>query len=264
MNEPLCRAMIGAGLGEEDVAARLEVDTKTVRRWLEGRVPYRRHRWALAALLQVSDTDLWPQLRGGEGRPGEVLAVYPHRDQVPDVVWLRVLASATREIAILARSGRFLAGVPGALDVVRQRAEAGTRVRICVRDPGAPAAPEPGCVEAEGGAGEPLGLFGSLRASGDVQIRLHRVDHYSGLISSDAQLLALQAAFGIPSGRCPVLHLQQRGDSGMFAVYQDLFERLWSGAEPVRAHTSIAVTAYTPSSAIASRNAASCALSPSK
>ena len=63
MNETLCRALLQARLTEEDVATRLQVDPKTVRRWLEGRVPYLRHRWALAALLGLDETDLWPHLR---------------------------------------------------------------------------------------------------------------------------------------------------------------------------------------------------------
>ena len=48
MNENLRRAMLRARLSEENVAAQLQVDPKTVRRWLEGRVPYLRHRWLLA------------------------------------------------------------------------------------------------------------------------------------------------------------------------------------------------------------------------
>jgi transcriptional regulator with XRE-family HTH domain len=63
LNESLCRALLRARLTEGDVAARLQVDPKTVRRWLEGRVPYLRHRWAIAAMLGVDETDLWPQLR---------------------------------------------------------------------------------------------------------------------------------------------------------------------------------------------------------
>lgn len=49
-------------------------------------------------------------------RPDEVVAVYPHRDQIPGHAWLRFFDSASREIAILARSGMFLADVPGILD----------------------------------------------------------------------------------------------------------------------------------------------------
>ena len=81
MNETLCRALLRARLTEDDLAAELQVDPKTVRRWLEGRVPYPRHRWALAALLGADEADLWPQLRAREvlaGRgPGDLPAPGP-------------------------------------------------------------------------------------------------------------------------------------------------------------------------------------------
>src|SRR5262249_37445654 len=83
VNEPLSRALLRAGLTEEDLAAELQVDPKTVRRWLEGRVPYPRHRWALAALLSVDEADLWPQLRAQRSLPGEIRAIYPRLDRVP-------------------------------------------------------------------------------------------------------------------------------------------------------------------------------------
>src|SRR5690242_15452284 len=97
VNEPLCRALMAARLGEEDVAARLGVDPKTVRRWLGGRVPYRRCRWALAAMLGSDDAVLWPALRGQRDRPDEVVVVYPRRDDVPAGAWARLLGSARHQ-----------------------------------------------------------------------------------------------------------------------------------------------------------------------
>jgi transcriptional regulator with XRE-family HTH domain len=116
LNEILRRALLRARLSEEDVAARLGVDPKTVRRWLEGRVPYIRHRWMLAGVLSLDEADLWPQLRATRSRPDEVRAIYPHRDAVPREVWLRLFSSAEREIGILDCSALFLAedtGRPG-------------------------------------------------------------------------------------------------------------------------------------------------------
>jgi transcriptional regulator with XRE-family HTH domain len=53
LNELLRRALFRARLSEEDVAAHLGVDPKTVRRWLEGRLPYLRHRQALSRLIEA-------------------------------------------------------------------------------------------------------------------------------------------------------------------------------------------------------------------
>src|SRR6266851_1879819 len=137
LNETLRRALLRARLSEEDVAARLEVDPKTVRRWLEGRVPYLRHRWMLAGVLGLDEADLWPQLRVGRSRPDEVRAIYPHRDAVPRDVWRRLFGSAEREIGILDCSELFLAEDPGVLAALVSGARGGVRVRICVRDPAA-------------------------------------------------------------------------------------------------------------------------------
>ena len=48
MNESLRQALLRARLREDDIAARLGVDPKTVRRWLNGRVPYPYNRAAIA------------------------------------------------------------------------------------------------------------------------------------------------------------------------------------------------------------------------
>jgi hypothetical protein len=63
VNERFRAAVFDAGLGMADVAARLEVDRKTVERWVSpGRVPYPRHRHQLAKLLGVDELELWPEL----------------------------------------------------------------------------------------------------------------------------------------------------------------------------------------------------------
>src|SRR5258708_39826372 len=86
MNEALRRALFRADLGEDAVSARLGVDPKTVRRWLDGRLPYPRLRLHLAKLLDVDETDLWPELmaaRADSVRPAEVVASYAHRGSSP-------------------------------------------------------------------------------------------------------------------------------------------------------------------------------------
>ncbi len=60
MRHPLARALQGIGLDMTDVASRLEVDPKTVARWIDGRVPYPRHRAALAQMTGWTERDLWP------------------------------------------------------------------------------------------------------------------------------------------------------------------------------------------------------------
>ena len=237
MNETLRRAMLRARLSEEDVAARLQVDPKTVRRWLEGRVPYLRHRWVLAGLLDTDEADLWPEVRAAivaRSRPAEIKAVYPNRQAMPRQAWQSLFRSAKHEIGILARSGLFLAKEPGVLDVLADRARAGVRVRICLRNPSVHVPAENDTEEGLSGPGpaeirEALALFGGLRQIG-AEIRLHRAVLYNSIYRADNQLLVTQHVYGIPSEREPVLYLRSAATGDMATTYIDAFERIWAGA----------------------------------
>ena len=241
MNETLRRALLRARLSEDDVAARLQVDPKTVRRWLEGRVPYLRHRWALTGLLDADEADLWPEVRAAitaRSRPAEIKAIYPNRHAVPRDAWLSLFGSAVREIGILACSGLFLAREPGVLDVLAERGRDGVPVRICLRDPDGPNTAERGTGEGTGDAAaagirEALALFGQLPDSAGVEIRLHRAVLYNSICRADDQLLVSQHAYGIADERAPVLYLRSADDGDLVATYLDAFDRIWTGALPL-------------------------------
>src|SRR6266496_2137326 len=59
-NERLRAALLERGLTPTALAEELGVDHKTVERWIGGRVPYRRHRYAIATQLGVDEVYLWP------------------------------------------------------------------------------------------------------------------------------------------------------------------------------------------------------------
>jgi transcriptional regulator with XRE-family HTH domain len=236
LNETLRRALLQARLSEEDVAARLQVDPKTVRRWLEGRVPYMRHRWALAGMLGSDEAELWPQLPVGRSRPDEVRTIYPYRDAVPWDTWLRLFGSAKCEVGILACSGLFLAEDPSLLACLAAEARTGVSVRICVRDPEA----FDGTGDAAGqGTDDTLAVrvrdalarYRLLRESG-AEIRLHRDVLYNSIYRADDELLVGQHVYGIPAGRAPFLHLRRTEDGEMVAAYLESFEGVWRGAQP--------------------------------
>ena len=107
MRHPLSRAVRSAGLDTVDVASRLTVDPKTVERWLGGRLPYPRHRAALAALTGWAERDLWPGIDAREQAApdtGDILMTYAQRCAVPSETWRKLFASADHEIGILAYS----------------------------------------------------------------------------------------------------------------------------------------------------------------
>jgi transcriptional regulator with XRE-family HTH domain len=235
LNEPLRRALLRSRLREEDVAAHLGVDPKTVRRWLNGRIPYPANRAKLADLVGAAEADLWPEAGGpltARTRPAELVAIYPDRSSVPRDVWRSFFASAQREIGILTHSASFLAKDRAILRILTDRARAGVNVRIALRDPDSPLIAEPG---KKGFADDAmpavirnaLVFFCPLAASENIAIRLHQIVLYNSIYQADDQLMVNQHSYGVAGAHSPVFSV--RGEGGdMFTEYLASFERIWS------------------------------------
>jgi hypothetical protein len=240
VNEPLRRALLRARLREDDVAARLGVDPKTVR-WLKGQVPYPHKRAAIAELVGADEADLWPDAGGllaARVRPEELETVYPHRWTVPREVWARLFGSAEREIAILAYSALFLAGDAGMLQILANKGRAGVIVRIALGDPDGSHAAQLGEDEGIGDAmpakiRNALMLYGPLGAVQNIEIRLHRTVLYNSIYRADGHFLVNQHAHGIPAAEAPVFCLCDADGGEMAALYLDSFERVWASSAPL-------------------------------
>jgi transcriptional regulator with XRE-family HTH domain len=238
MNEPLRRALLHARLRENDVAARLGVDPKTVRRWLNGRLPYPHNRCAIADLVGADEADLWPDAGGplaARTRPDELGTIYPHRWAVPREVWTRLFASAEYGIGILAYSALFLAEDTGILRILADKGYAGVTVRIALGDPGGPHAAERGEEEGIGDAmpakiRNALTLYRPLTEVPNIEIRLHRTVLYNSIYCADDQILVNQHTYGVPAAQAPVFSLSNTGDSEMAAQYVGSFKRVWAGS----------------------------------
>jgi transcriptional regulator with XRE-family HTH domain len=238
VNEPLRRALLHARLRENDVAARLGVDPKTVRRWLSGRVPYPHNRAALADLVEADEADLWPDVGGplaARTRPDDLGTIYPHRWAVPREVWTRLFASAEHDIGILAYSALFLAEDTGILRILADKARAGVAVRMALGDPDGPHASERGEEEGIGDAmaakiRNALTLYRPLINVQNVEIRLHRTVLYNSIYRADGQLMVNQHTYGIPAAQAPVFCLSNTGSGEMAALYLDSFERVWASS----------------------------------
>jgi len=239
LNELLRRALLRARLREDDVAARLGVDPKTVRRWLNGRVPYASNRAALADLVGADEADLWPDAGGPLGirvRPEELGAIYPHRWSVPREVWMRLFASAEHEIGLLAYSALFLAEDAGILRILAGKGRTGITVRIALGDPDSARVTERGEEEGIGEAmpakiRNALMLYSPLREVENIEIRLHQAVLYNSIYRADDQILVNQHAYGLPAAHTPVFSLRRAADGGdMFNTYLDSFERVWAVA----------------------------------
>jgi transcriptional regulator with XRE-family HTH domain len=235
VNALLRQALLRARLREVDVAARLGVDPKTVRRWLNGRVPYPHNRAAIAELVGVDESDLWPETGGPRAWPDELGTIYPHRWAVPRELWVRLFGSAEREIAILAYSALFLAEDAGILGILAEKGRAGVTVRIALGDPEGPQAGERGEEEGIGDAmtakiRNALTLYRPLRTVENIEVRLHRTVLYNSIYRADERLMVNQHTYGIPAAQAPVFCLSSTGGSEMAALYLGSFERIWADA----------------------------------
>lgn len=238
MNEALRQALLRARLREDDVAARLGVDPKTVRRWLNGRLPYSHNRAALAGLVGVDQADLWPAAGGplaSRTRPEELGTVYPHRWAVPRDVWVRLFGSAEHEIAILAYSALFLAEDAGNLRILGDKGRAGVAVRIALGDPDGPQAAERGAEEGIGDAmaakiRNAIVLYRPLGAVENIEIRLHRTVLYNSIYRADDRLLVNQHTYGTRAAQAPIFCLSNPDSGEMAKLYIDSFERIWDGS----------------------------------
>jgi len=240
VNEPLRRALLRARLREDDIAACLGVDPKTVRRWLNGRVPYPHNRVAIAELVGADEADLWPDTGGllaARTRPEGLGTVYPHRWAVPREAWVRLFESAECDIAVLAYSALFLAEDAGILGILAEKGRAGVTVRIALGDPDGPNIAERGEEEGIGDAmaakiRNALMLYRPLGAVQNTEIRLHRTVLYNSIYRADGQFLVNQHTYGLPAAQAPVFCLCDAGGE-MAALYLDSFERVWANSAPL-------------------------------
>jgi transcriptional regulator with XRE-family HTH domain len=233
LNESLRRALLQARLSEEDVAVRLQVDPKTVRRWLEGRTPYLRHRWALAAALGLDETDLWPQIRRSSANPDEVRGIYPHCADVPRELWRSLFSSAKHEICILAKDGLVLADDPVVPTTLGNQADSGVGVRICLPDPNA-VSPEviSTSYASVSRVNAIIALCKPLAEHARVQIRLYNHTPSNSIYRADDECMVALNAYGISTSQAPAIRLIRTGESDMFSAYLASFERLWAVGRP--------------------------------
>ncbi|WP_431867957.1 XRE family transcriptional regulator [Nocardiopsis eucommiae] len=236
MNVALRKALTASQLTETDVAAHLDVDPKTVRRWLSGQRPYPRHRWALADLLRSDEGSLWPeQSQTTEDSPPiseHAHRVYAHRWQVPRQVWYDLFSEAEQEIGILVYSGLFLADDAGILKLLEDRANSGVSIRIVLGDPGSQRVRQRGQEEKIGEilasrAENALLLFRKLIEIDGVELRTHSTTLYNSVYLTEGRLIVNQHVYGLPAAESPVMEIDRLQQSSLYETYLRSFEKVW-------------------------------------
>lgn len=242
-NERLRAALLERGVTPDDIAAAIEVDVKTIERWItKSRTPYRRHRYAVAAFLRMEETYLWPDALSAEQAAGasesEILNVFPHRSVIPNELWHRFFESAEEEIGVLVYVGLFMAEDTTIQRIFRAKADAGVRVRILLGDPNskhvAQRSEDEGIEDAIiAKIKNAIAMYKPLRNVEGIEFRLHDTTLYNSIYRADEQLLINTHIYGFIAAHAPVLHLRKVAGGSMVSNYLTSFERVWDSASPL-------------------------------
>ncbi|TQS46180.1 DUF5919 domain-containing protein [Cryptosporangium phraense] len=242
-NERLRAALLEQGLTPDSVAAVAGVDPKTAERWVtQARIPYRRHRYLVAALLRLDENYLWPDAltpeQAADASESEIVTVYPHRWAVPRDSWGRLFRTAESEISVLVYAGTFLADDNGMVRLFADKADAGVRVRLLLGDPDSPHVAQRGADEGidDGMSARirtALALYRPLRSRDNVEISLHDTTLYNSIYRADDELYVNTHIYGSPAGNAPVLHLRKVAGGSMVTTYLESFERVWAESRRV-------------------------------
>jgi hypothetical protein len=240
-NERLRTALLEQSLTPGQLAEDLNVDPKSVERWIAGRTPYRRHRYAVATRLGLDETYLWPdalsrnQIVSASG--DEIINVYPHRSIVPGDFWRNFFSAAENEIGVLVYSGLFVSEDAELQKIFRTKADAGASVRILLGDPESEHVNQRGLDEGVDDAmaakiRNALVLYRPLRGVSGIEFRMHNTILYNSIYRADEQLLVNTHVYGFTAARAPVLHLRRVAGGDMVATYLESFENIWENATP--------------------------------
>jgi transcriptional regulator with XRE-family HTH domain len=241
-NDRLRTALLERGVTPADLAEELNVDPKSVERWISGRTPYRRHRYAVAAKLGVDEAYLWPDALSrsqvADASESEIVNVYPHRWAVPSEMWRNFFDAAEADIGVLVYGGLFLSEDAGVRKVFREKADAGVTVRILLGDPNSESVAQRGADEGVDDAmaakiRNALVLYRPLRNLDGIEFRQHDTVLYNSIYRADDQVLVNTHIYGFPAAEAPVLHLRRVAGGTMVSSYLDSFERVWDGAIPL-------------------------------
>ncbi len=242
-NERLRALLLERRVTTAKLAEAVQVDAKTVERWVvAGRVPYRKHRYNVAAFFGVDESFIWPDALDHDqvtaASESEIVAVYPYRRAVPRDAWGHLFGQAEQEIGILAYSCYFLAEDAGLRQVIADRAAAGVRVRVLLGDPHSSYVLERGRAEGIGDTmpakvRSAIAMFRPLQEVPNVGIRLHGTILYNSIFRADDQLFVNTHIYGVMANNAPFFHLRKIPGGAMAVNYFESFERVWTEAVPL-------------------------------
>ena len=239
-NDRLRSALASAGMTTADLGARIEVDPKTVERWIaNGRVPHRSNRQRVASALTQDESYLWPDAFSDTTSAGasqaEVLTVYPNRGSIPAPLWHSLFEATHESIDILAFAASFLHDtLPDLDEILIGKARAGVRIRLAFGDPDSTAVQIRGDEEGIGASlAERCRLtwkyLEQVLPEPGIEARAHASTLYCSMFRFDDDLMANHHLLGAPANHSPVLHIRRLVGGRLFDHHLKSFERAWRG-----------------------------------
>ncbi|WP_328753313.1 XRE family transcriptional regulator [Streptomyces sp. NBC_00285] len=236
--------MAAGGWTHNALANKVEVDPKSVERWVNlGRTPRRATAMLAAETLGEDVHALWPSLR--QARPAravspELVALYDQRADIPVSTFVDLLTQAREQIDVLVYAAVFLhEAYPRLNDLLKERAAEGCTVRIALGDAESPNVQQRGDEEKFGHGIQSrcrlaLMHYRPLIGVPGIEVRTHATTLYNSIYRADDQALVNAHVWGVNAYRAPVWHLRRSGEGGMFETYADSFDAVWATAKPVR------------------------------
>lgn len=143
-NDALRKAITDAGMDVDELAAIVEVDVKTVQRWISGRRPYTRLRGRVAKALGTREQVLWPDSRPSPARPSvhddrtvgaETILAYNSSGDPDAPGWYTLMLDASEHIDLRDATLHDIVATRGVIELLGAKGASGCRVRINVAEP---------------------------------------------------------------------------------------------------------------------------------
>jgi hypothetical protein len=218
------------------------VDRKTIERWIAGRLPYRRHQYALAAAVSLDVAYLWPDAATPLERTAlgqaELLALFPHRYLTSEELWLDTVRQASKHIDVLTYAAFWLGEEPVFRRLLAEKARAGVSIRILLGDPASAQVAQRGIDEGIGDAitskiRNTIVNFAPLIGMPGIEFRLHGTVLYNSIYRADDHMLVNAHVYGIAAYLAPILQLRQLPGADLFTTYLNSFEAVWATSVPL-------------------------------
>jgi hypothetical protein len=241
MNERLRAAMAAKGMEIETLARMVDVNPKTIQRWLGGRLPHPRHRWKICDILGQAEQELWPEVSlgaSGAHHTSEITAAYAHRADAPSQLWSGMLDRVRTNMDLLGYAMLFFPEQhPRLAELISQKCAGGLRVRIALADPDGDEVKARDALENLGGTlpsriRSSLAHLEPLFSTVGFEVRCHRIPLYNAIYRFDDQMLVTPYLYKLHGYQHPLLHLKRLGPAGLFESYAQQFEAIWTESRP--------------------------------